>query len=337
MLNDLKAKLPLGKKPKGDDEESDEIEERLRSSREDATDVTDISETDDDLIPVKTSFLDQLKAKFSNSGKDKDDSDEASAEKQKRSRIIQIAIGAALILFIFSDEILPPEDNATPEVKLKERPRPNKKPEENTAPAVTEETPKTEETSVQPTDSTPAVTETTPDSPVEVTSSEVPHEGTDSTPAAVETTPSEVISSEPVVQPDTGVTVETPPSESSIDIIDGEQSVTKSDEDLTDQILQDLEKQTKTSPKPVEQTTEYVSPPDYEYRGRGLVYNCQGKHWACVDAPSYKVCERNDASVKYLKKKPECYPFNIYETVRGCEMMQNRMVSSSAKTAFCNE
>jgi hypothetical protein len=109
-----------------------------------------------------------------------------------------------------------------------------------------------------------------------------------------------------------------------------------SDDNMTEKILQDLENQQKTNePRPVK--TEYVGPPNYENVGRGLVYNCTGKHWACIDGPSYRACEDNASSTKFLKKKSECYPFNVYETQGGCEKMQNRMVSSSAKTEFCSE
>lgn len=159
-----------------------------------------------------------------------------------------------------------------------------------------------------------------------MTSIETPVEKTEASP---ESTPSFESPSD-VAEPSM-----TAPSQDSVDSIDGDQSVTTSDENLTDQILQDLEKQAKTN-KPAQQKTQYVAPPDYEYRGRALVYNCVGKHWACVDGPSYKTCEDNSSSVQYLKKKTECHPFNIYETVRGCEIMQNRMVSSTAKTNFCN-
>jgi hypothetical protein len=131
-----------------------------------------------------------------------------------------------------------------------------------------------------------------------------------------------------VSEPNTSLT-------SSPDTADGNEP-TAENNTITDQILSDLEKQAKSS-RPVEEKKEYISPPDYEYRGRGLVYNCKGKHWACVDGPSYKTCEDNSSSVKYLKKTTECYPYNIYETIKGCESMQNRMVSSSVKTSFCSE
>ncbi len=130
---------------------------------------------------------------------------------------------------------------------------------------------------------------------------------------------------------ETGPTISLKPDSDTVDV----NQPPAEDDTITDQILSDLQKQARSS-RPIEEKKEYVSPPDYEYRGRGLVYNCKGKHWACVDGPSYKTCEDNSSSVKYLKKTTECYPYNIYETVKGCESMQNRMVSSSAKTNFCN-
>jgi len=111
--------------------------------------------------------------------------------------------------------------------------------------------------------------------------------------------------------------------------------IESSDGDLTEKILQDLESQTKSSAQAAPK--EYVAPPDYEYPGRGLVYNCKALHWACVDGPSYKTCEENALYLKENNKAPECYPFNVYETSNGCVSMQNRMVSSGASTDFCNE
>ncbi len=142
------------------------------------------------------------------------------------------------------------------------------------------------------------------------------------------TIPAETTSGEATGLAEVGSTTSSP------DQIDG--GISGGDADMTEQMLKELEKQNKV-PKAKTQVTEYASPPDYEFKGRGLVYNCVGKHWACVDGPSYRRCEDNSSSLKFLKKKTECYPFNVYETQRGCESMQNRMVSSSAKTEFCDE
>jgi hypothetical protein len=125
-----------------------------------------------------------------------------------------------------------------------------------------------------------------------------------------------------------------PTDSASVDSVDAPTTGVQEEGNIPDKILEDLEKQVNNE-KPKEVKKDYVSPPDYEYKGRGLVYNCVGKHWACVDAPSYKVCEDNHSSTSFQKKKIECYPFNVYESPKGCELMQNRVVSSNAKTNFC--
>jgi flagellar basal body-associated protein FliL len=367
MINDLKSKLPLGKKAKGNSDELEDIEEALHPSQVgERTDVTDISKFDlsDDEENHSKSMVHKLKEKITGIHKNaikkqnqNSDSD-ADAAKKKKSKILQIAIGVGLVLFILSDYIIPPEEPA-PVAVVKKR---NKKVPvaETTAPATEE--PKTEAAAgTETTTETPSeVTETNSDSPVTVTSQEpaTTELVTEPTPEAtttetVTTTP-EPTATEPVPgstpEPTTTVeatsTTETTTTTEPIDTshdpgntpdsVDGTQTTGTTDENLTDQILQDLEKQVKTD-KPIVKKTEYVTAPDYEYRGRGLVYNCRGKHWACIDAPSYKACEDNSSSTKYLKKTTECVPFNVYETLKGCESMQNRMVSSSAKTNFCNE
>jgi hypothetical protein len=363
----LKSKLPLGKKPKGDDEESEEIEEESNSSQQaDRTAATDISvlSGDEEESEEPKSIVDKIKAALNKKQKGKaeaeegeagSDDDAAAAAKKKKSKMIQIAVGAGLVLFLLSDYIIPPEEPAAPAegaVKLKSRKRPNKKkpgeaaeqPADTAQATAPTETPATETPAVTaPTETPPVdttITETTPESPVEVTSTDVPTEPVTEPviePTTEPTPETPAVETQPI---DTAV-VETPPTETvttpvSPDVVDGGETTTNGDENITDQILQDLESQAKEN-KTVEQKKEYVSPPDYEYRGRGLVYNCTGKHWACVDGPSYKTCEDNSSSTKYLKKTSECYPFNIYETQKGCEVMQNRQVTAAAKTKFCGE
>ena len=258
--------------------------------------------------------------------------------------MIVIALGA--ILFIFSDDIFPPETPPVPPAVETEKPKPTEP-----APAPAPEAPTTtpEPVAEAPTDTPvttdPAVTDptvTTPDTSTGQTETPAaPTEPMGETPAdpTLDPTVTETPSSEPL---DLGIeeTPVTPTPDTSIpttseDTVDGQTTPTTVAEDnLTDKILEDLENQVKkTAPK--DEKKEYVAPPDYEYKGRGLVYNCQGKHWACVDGPSFKSCEDNYSSSKYLKRKIECYPFNVYESGKGCESMQNRVVSSGAKTDFC--
>jgi hypothetical protein len=389
LINDLKSKIPLGKKTKALDEELDQneaTESRSNASSDgDKTGVTDISGTNladegtqsemsSDVGVENKSLVHKLKKKFEEfqSKKNKSSSDElypgasndgpvsddaaAANAKAKKKRLIIIGVAAILaITFLIPGE---EEDTAVPEVAVKLKPR--KKP--------VKPKPKTEETSPDSTSTaaTTAPTEgggsaspstgnlpgeqasgdagaapesTSPDSAVtEATSTEtlpVSEAGTTDTTAT--STPSIDLSSDEPVSgetPSTDTSVMSTPSSDSIDSVDGTVTTETNPDSITDQILEDLEKQVETK-KPVQIKKEYVSPPDYEYFGRGLVYNCAGKHWACVDAPSYKTCEDNSSSVKYLNKKTECHPYNVYETAKGCQNVQNRMVSSSAKTNFC--
>lgn len=370
ILNDLKAKLPFLNKGKRGEEELDEYEEDEDASQDEATGASDISDLqsqideedleeseDEEEEAAPVSLVDKIKHKLksfqkkssSKEGEEEaegEEEDDAAALKKKRSKIIQIVIGVAVVLFLladFNEEGTSPEapsDGPSDEIPDNPPPKPQR-------PKV--ETPKAETPVDTPSVETPPVE--TP--PVETPPDETPTNGGEVSSAPGES-PAVTMGEEPssgsngdVIsfgdeQPDLEPTTpsETPDDASSIPLEFGEGDTVgedigmPGDENLTDQILQDLEKQSKDKPA-AEPVTEYVAPPDYEYRGRGLVYNCVGKHWACVDGPSYKTCEDNAASVQYLKKKVECHPFNVYETVRGCESMQNRMVSSSAKTTFC--
>lgn len=114
---------------------------------------------------------------------------------------------------------------------------------------------------------------------------------------------------------------------------DGEPSETP---DMTEKILKDLEKQvqgnnesTPASPGP------YVAPPDYENFGRGLVYNCKDKHWACVDGASYSVCQQNYGALRADGKPKECYPDSVYQTEKSCVWMQKEKITAGTKTDFC--
>ncbi|HAZ14645.1 MAG: hypothetical protein A2X86_06155 [Bdellovibrionales bacterium GWA2_49_15] len=90
------------------------------------------------------------------------------------------------------------------------------------------------------------------------------------------------------------------------------------------------------SAEPTNEET-YVSPPSYEVLGRGLVYNCKGKHWACVNQEAYFAC-RNNMNWNSKNRKPhECYTFNVYASDEDCEVIQRYNINTLAKTDFCNQ
>lgn len=298
------------------------------------------------------------------------------AGKKKPNKIIFIVVGLGLV-FLFADDFLPKDEPAeTPVVQTPKKKSQRELDKEKAALKAKEaaETP-TETPTEAPTETPVAETEKpaeeeTPVAPVE-TPTEAPNETISETPieAPVETPTETPAVEEPTAPVESIGESETPmPTEESdpsigieepaLDLGDsttpegvtlspsdnaGEDQIgmpgdtTAGGGDFTDKILQDLEKQAQDKEKTTPKKRDYVSPPDYEYTGRGLVYNCVGKHWACVDAPSYKICEQNHDSTKALNKKVECYPFNVYEKTKNCQSTQLMMTSSNAKTAFCNE
>lgn len=119
-------------------------------------------------------------------------------------------------------------------------------------------------------------------------------------------------------------------------VTDGEKPAESGD--MTEQILKDLEKQIGADQAATAQPTSaaYVNPPDYENVGRGLVYNCIGKHWACVDGPSFKICQQNNTALKNQNRSKECYPDSIYQSDSACGWVQKQKITGNAKTDFCN-
>ncbi len=339
----------------------------------DRTDLTDISELEGfETNDKPQTFIDKIKSKIippkkSSNKTDKEEGDNTKdpAVKRKVNPVIVVAVVIGLAIFLMPDEEEAPQEAPVASSFKKperiKRPKPEQastegqvNPESTAAPVESTSVP---DTTVAPTEATPTepvVPESTVAEPTVVEPTVVEPtvvEPTVAEPTVVEPTVVEPTVVEPTVaEPTVAESAETPAitepapetnndsvsgeASGSTDSVEGQVVQTPSETDVTDKILEDLEKQvSKEQPKEVKK--EYVSPPDYEYKGRGLVYNCAGKHWACVDAPSYKTCEDNFSSTGFLKKNKECYPFNVYDSTKGCELMQNRVVSSNAKTDFC--
>ena len=63
-------------------------------------------------------------------------------------------------------------------------------------------------------------------------------------------------------------------------------------------------------------------PPNYLSKGKGLVYNCVKKHWACVDRESYFQCAKNQKSKRAKSRPPVCVIENIYFSHIHCAQRQ---------------
>jgi hypothetical protein len=79
----------------------------------------------------------------------------------------------------------------------------------------------------------------------------------------------------------------------------------------------------------------YVPPPSYDEMGRGLVYNCKEKHWACVDKIAYVACNKNMKWNKAHGKAAECAVQNVYSSDDDCGIVQKYNVSINKETPFC--
>lgn len=117
------------------------------------------------------------------------------------------------------------------------------------------------------------------------------------------------------------------------EVIDG-----AGNQDITKSILQDLEVKIQSDKKKnkIIGDIKPTDPPTYEINGRGLTYNCAGKHWACVDSVSFKTCEKNYAWNSSQGKAVECYPVKLFNKVENCEQTQQKKIDNVAETNFCS-
>lgn len=69
---------------------------------------------------------------------------------------------------------------------------------------------------------------------------------------------------------------------------------------------------------------------NYQVTGRGLIYNCKGKHWACVDKTNYMRCRNNAKSG--LK---DCMVKGVLKSTDDCFNTQRKYTSGNVKTDFC--
>jgi hypothetical protein len=101
-----------------------------------------------------------------------------------------------------------------------------------------------------------------------------------------------------------------------------------------DQVQVETKKETNLEDKIVADDI-YTAPPVYDQLGRGLVYNCKEKHFACVDKLSYVSCNKNMKWNKSHDKPAECAVINVYNSEDDCSVVQKYNVSVSLPTPFC--
>lgn len=87
-------------------------------------------------------------------------------------------------------------------------------------------------------------------------------------------------------------------------------------------------------PKAEEIASEYTKA-EYNLIGRGLVYNCKGKHWACVARDSWFKCKNNEKWSSANSKDKECKTIDVYASEDDCRTVQINNINTRKETSFC--
>lgn len=362
-LSPILEKIPFLSKKNDEDEYEDEDEEADDSDDEEVVSKSSIVGEDktnpkfDKTANIKIPKLDKVdKASIDpeddeegdevDEDEEVDEEDEEDGEKglksqKNRKKIIQLLILLGAIYFI-ADEFMnsqeeeiviadPPARPARNKPKKDVVPEPAVEVEEQTAP---------EEQVTQPTPE-PIVEETVTEAneqPVE----EVKNEVTEATSKEMD---SDVLKMDEISNTATQENIEEPSAD--IDKVD----------DSTSFEMTEKENNTEASEKPADETSldsqltniiksvekdneqkmyEYTAPPNYENFGESLVYNCKGKHWACVDKQAHFQCLNNYRWAKQSGNKPECSNSKVLASGKDCRMLQLYNINMVVETPNCN-
>jgi len=296
LISQIKSSLPGGKKKSEEDENEDSLEPREEGEEEEESDASDSSSDDDE-----------------DDDGDVDKKLEASLEaKKKKTMIIRVVIGLGIGAYLAMPYIFPEKtEEVIPQVEVKKKNR--KKPEDAVPtqdPAQnTTQSPDLNQANPPATNPTVENTQGTTPPPVEDVNI-TPKDSPDKTGTGLgESTQKENEISKTIDQmiSPTDPISDTPKEEKPVD--------------LKDKIVEE---------------DPYVEPPNYELKGRGLVYNCTDKYWACVEKEAYQKCNKNLKYNKKHSKAVECAIVNVYGSAEDCVLVQKYNISSNAATDFCN-
>lgn len=341
--------LPKKKQAPLVDDYDDDEEEELQAEYEEELSQEEVPESKlMEGLKKQLPFLYNIikKSQQKKSSPEKASKKDAAGEPQKKVKPIHIVIGIGLV-YLFYTELFQTEEGLDPvvdEAPVVSEPAPTPTPSE---PLPQEEPPPTYE---EPTYEEPTWEDTPSEEPTpsfeEPTWDEIPSE--EPTPSFEEPT---TAPEEPVWDTPTPSEVNSTTDDFNFDLeedeanMGGEQSSEGTllenndieEQDITTSILRNLED--KVRERKEEVPVEVVEPteaPDYDYKGRALVYNCQGGHWACVDDESFKSCRRNYAWNSSQNLEKECYAAEVYASEADCARAQTMKIDSVASVEFCN-
>ncbi len=250
------------------------------------------------------------------------------SKKLDRSKIIKIVVTLAIIYFVVDEFVLnEQQDDAATETKVAAVKPTRKKPKKvvptpTPDPTVVAEAPPVESTKVEePENETKPAVEVPEVAPAPEVATPVDQNPSLETPMGEEVPVSAPAPAEqPVVEP-----ISEPAPAEAVEV------VATTNEDANEKVK---EKMDKTEIAEVEKI-KFERAPNYEVLGRGLVYNCEGKHWACIDKEGFSHCEMNKKWHEQKGSKPSCVPFQVYENEADCGKAQQGKVNEAIKTDFC--
>lgn len=331
LISTIKSKLKRGK-PEDDEEEYEDEEE------DEGTDVGEKTEASE--VTSKKAAKPKAKSKSKDEDEEEDEEEEDEdeededgesddeAKKKKRVKIMG-AIFAVVLLYVVADEMFlktDVEENAVPEVTGGFK-RP---PKRDRTKAKSKATPATESAIAAAKDATPtpapAATEAAPvedklETPAIDEASEQVAEVATPTPAPT-VQEEEAMAPNPFLETPTPAVGESTPTELEIPDRSEENLPVAEAAKIDEMIAGEVKK-------------EYVAPPKYDQIGRGLVYNCGGKHWACVDKAAYFQCKDNYLHNNSEQKTIECYPSEVYATYDDCKTVQIHHINMVKEIDFC--
>lgn len=368
MLEDLKDKLSnslekmkqlLPEKFRGKTSEEEEYEEdgeeyEEYDDAEDSEDDVSVSEEktaqhdiskledDDDDIADELESDDEGDDEEDIEGEEDEESDEEKAKKKKQ---LLIRIGAGLVIgFLLLDTFVLNAPEETPEVSA---PVVRKKPKKEKIPKVEESVkeeviaPKEEIVEARPVEEKPVEETKIPEPEVVQENKEIVEENpfvetSQEEVSEVKTDESTIESTEEVseqlnlseTEPATSVGAENNNEDKISDI--SQQNIEGSGlESKLSEITEELENKEK-------EILDFTPAPNYEEYGKGLVYNCKDKHWACVDRKPYLQCEMNYKWSKQNGKVPDCTIEKTYADFKSCRIVQVHYINTVQPAPDCN-
>ncbi len=178
--------------------------------------------------------------------------------------------------------------------------------------------------------------------PVEATQEELPIESTQEAPQLDPQTQPPSMADEISDMQDDQPTQEPEPSEAISEVIEEQESIVSmgENEDKIAVPQSDSEKVTSyrelLSSIKIQPDINY-DPPRYEFKGRGLVYNCEKSYWACVNEKNYMQCAQHQKNNTEKKIKISCATREVYFSMDDCAKGQLLKIHNGEKPVECNQ